>query len=175
MRTVEKFIDLFSTFTFAEVIAVIVLTILGLKGAVELFKTIKKDLETWYQKKRGIEKKDETIEQRVQRLEENDEKQIKCLDEISDNIDKIIERIDQISSDARIKLDKINEDYRNTTVAESRATLYQLAKELENREYISMAEYETFVDLSQIYLNNGGNSVFKNKIIPTIESLPIKD
>ena len=171
----DKFIELFSTFTFAQVVCVIVLTILGVKGAADLLKNIKNDLESWYQKKRGIEKKEETLEDRVAKLEENDMGQIEKLSEIEESVQRLTGFLEETVKDRNARLDEISENHKQAVVAQARASLYKIAKDLEGRDYITSAEYEIFHDLSVSYLSNGGNSIFKNKIIPRIESLPIRN
>ena len=44
-----------------------------------------------------------------------------------------------------------------------------------NKNELSLSEFETFNNLAERNLSNGGNGVFKNKIIPEIIAKPIKD
>lgn len=171
----DKFIELFKAFTFTEVVMVIVLLILGLKGTAEILKTIKSDLETWYQKKRGIEQKEETLESRVSKLEESDKVQLEKLDQIEDSVQKLTCFLEETVQDRNRRLDEITESHKNAVVAQARASLYKISKDLDGRDYITSTEYEIFSGLSEQYLQNGGNSIFKNKIIPAIEALPIRN
>jgi hypothetical protein len=52
--------------------------------------------------------------------------------------------------------------------------LYHIYSKCRKNGYIDQAEYECFEKLKMYYLNNNGNSVFKHKIIPYIDSLEVK-
>jgi hypothetical protein len=55
-----------------------------------------------------------------------------------------------------------------------RNTLYHIYNRCRKHGYIDQAEYESFESLKMFYLNNGGNSIFKHKVIPYIDSLTVK-
>ena len=171
----DAFLDLCKEFSAATIVTVLILFILGLKGAADLLKTAKADLESWYQKKRGIEKKEETLEGRVSKLEENDQKQIKKLDQIEDSVQQLVVFLQGAIEDRNKRLDELTESHKQAVVAQARASLYKISKDLENCDYITTEQYEIFHDLATVYLSQGGNSIFKNKIIPTIEALPIRN
>ena len=171
----DKFIDLLRTFSVLEVVTLIVFILLGLKGASAFIKGVKANLEDWYQKKRGIEKKEETLENRVTKLEENDEKQMEKLDQIENSVHELIVFMQGAIEDRNKRLDELSDSHKQAVVAQARASLYRIAKELEGHDHITPTEYETFSELASIYIANGGNSIFRNKIIPTIESLPIRN
>lgn len=145
-------------------LVVIFLFIAAIKGTYEGVKWIKGELNRWYQNKHDEQEKDETIMERLEKLEaENMEQTIKCTN--------ITEALIQINE----QIKDIRNDYNKVTVALTRASLHTLCHSLKDRDSITEAEYETFTDLRDVYLASGGNAVFKNKIIPYIESLPVKD
>ena len=145
-------------------IVAIILFIAAIKGLYEFIKWIKTELNKWYQTKHDEEEKDETIIERLDKLEaENIEQTEKCA--------SITTALDNINN----QIASIREDYNKVTVALTRASLHNLCYSLKDSDHITEAEYETFVDLRDVYLGCGGNAVFKNKIIPYVESLPIKD
>jgi len=161
---VEKFIELCETVSPTQFVAVIVFLILGLKGASDVIKGIKSNLDNWYSKKRGIEKKDETLEQRVGKLEESDKIQLEKLDQIGAGVQQLAAQLEIMA-----------EDQRKTTVSTARSTLYRLHHDFINKGYLTLAEREMFDDCASVYVSHGGNSVFKTHIIPEIESLPIRE
>lgn len=55
-----------------------------------------------------------------------------------------------------------------------RNTLYHIYSKCCKNGYIDQAEYECFEKLKMYYLNNNGNSIFKHKVIPYIDSLEVK-
>lgn len=145
-------------------LVVIFLFIAAIKGTYEGVKWIKGELNRWYQNKHDEQEKDETIMERLEKLEtENIEQTNRCTN--------ITEALIQINE----QIKDIRDDYNKVTVALTRASLHTLCHGLKDRDSITEAEYETFTDLRDVYLTSGGNAVFKNKIIPYIESLPVKD
>lgn len=142
----------------------IILFVAAVKGLYEFVKWVKGELNKWYQTKYDAQEKDETIKDRLDKLEaENAEQTTECA-----NIVAALSDINQQIADVR-------NDYKQVTVALTRVSLHNLWHNLADRDSITEAEYETFTDLRDVYLASGGNAVFKNKIIPYIESLPVKD
>ena len=148
---------------FVSIVAII-LFIAAIKGFYEFVKWIKIELNKWYQTKHEEQEKDETIFERLDKLESENTEQTNKVTDISTTLNNINNEIKGI-----------REDYTKVTVALTRASLHALCDDLKDRDYITEAEYETFIDLRDVYLASGGNAVFKNKIIPYVESLPVKD
>lgn len=169
--TVEKFIAICEQFTFTQFLTFIVFLTLGLKGLSEIYKGIKSNLEGWYQKKRGIEKKDETLEQRVAKLEESDEVQIDRLNTISSEVKQIVDSLANIQN----KLNELDDNNKRRSVILSKSQLYRLHSEFMKRGYITMAEREMFDSLSDEYIACGGNSIYKDSVIPEVRSIEIRN
>lgn len=171
----DAFIELFNHFGFAEVIMIIILTILGLKGVLTFGKEIKDNWEGWYQKKRKEEKKDESLEQRVNKLEENDKEQLERLDTISAGVQQIAASVDLLSENTKQQLKEIKENSDRRTIITTRSQLYRLHNEFMKKDSITMAESELFNEIADEYLACGGNSSFKDQIIPEVRSMKIRD
>ena len=168
-------IEYLSHFSPLEAIGLIVAVVIIISIVWNFSKKVYSELETWRTKKNSIEDEKEGVEKRIAALEANDKRFDDKLDTIAAGVQEVAAGLETFSESVNKRLDDMAEETRERSVANARATLYSLAKELEGRDHISKAEYETFSELSQIYIRNGGNSVFKNKIIPFVESLPIKD
>lgn len=168
-------IEVISRYSFWEIVGLLTAIIIVFGIVSTFLKKVYSDLETWRTKKNSIEDEKEGIEKRIEALEANDKRFDDKLDTIAAGVQEVAAGLETFSESVNKRLDDMAEETRERSVANARATLYSLAKELEGRDHISRAEYETFSELSQIYIRNGGNSVFKNKIIPFVESLPIKD
>lgn len=72
-------------------------------------------------------------------------------------------------------LDTFKEENTKQVIASCSSILYRLYQEGAERGYTDKAALESFSNLADIYLKNGGNSSFKHKIIPQYYQLPIKD
>ena len=163
MSSLLDFIKAFGDAPLVSFVAII-LFIAAIKGLYEFIKWIKEELDKWYKVRHEEDEKDETIAERLDKLEkENEEQTNRC------------ESITAALANINRQIMCVREDYAKVTVALTRASLHNLCDDLKDREYISEAEYETFVDLRDVYLKSGGNAVFKNKIIPFIENIPVKD
>ena len=147
-----------------KAIVVIVLFALAVKGFYEFIAWVKKELNKWYDAKNTQEKVDTKIEDRISHLERENGLQFDKLSSMEDSIIIITD-----------KLDTLSKDIKANNVSQARASLYRLYRDFENRDSITMSEYETYRNLADLYLTQGGNSTFKNKIIPFMESLPVKD
>ena len=168
-------IEVISRYSAMELFGLLVAIIIVVSGVLVFFQKCYQWLESWRKRKNGIEDEKENIEKRVSVLEQNDILMNQKLDGITQSLSEMRDYMNLISKTMNKRLDEITENSRERCVANARATLYTLAKDLEGCDHISRAQYETFSSLSEIYRRNGGNSVFANKIIPFVESLPIKD
>lgn len=157
------FIKMVSEMSGTTAIMFVVFGFVALKQLYEAAIWGKARLDDWHNKKNGIEKKEASVESRLSLLEERGEWQYKELMKQSQTLDKIVEMIEKSSADQDA-----------VTIATARATLNQIATKALAQGYISEADYETFENLSHIYLAKGGNHTMKDKTIPAVELLPIK-
>lgn len=107
-------------------------------------------------------------------LHENTEEQFEALKEMNQKEDKEIEYLKK-------QIEELKEQYAHCSnnqveyhLAIVRNTLYHIYNRCRKHGYIDQAEYESFESLKMFYLNNGGNSIFKHKVIPYIDSLTVK-
>lgn len=145
-------------------IITILLFIAAIRGTYEIVKWAKGELNNWYNNKQQEEDEIDEIENRLSILENENKRQFEKLDSIDGTLVQIT-----------ATLDKMAEENRANMVATCRSALWRLYIDFENRDSITSAEYETFMDLADRYLKNNGNSVFKDKIIPYVKTLSIKD
>jgi len=127
----------------------------------ELYEIVKwwKDRADGYH---NIKNAKEDFRQQVCEIACTSEKHTETLIKISESLDGINER-----------LDKAEQHRKKDTIASGRATLYHLYEKLRDKDTISLSEYETFDDVANRYLGAGGNSVFRDKIIPEIRNKPV--
>ena len=145
-------------------IVIILLFIAAIRGLYEIVKWIKKELDTWYTSRLKEENRVDNFEGRLESLEKENQRQFEKL-----------ENIDATLQDITATLEIMAEQERANTVAICRSTLLKMYSDLEGKPSVTSAEYETFMDLADRYLKNNGNSVFKDKIIPYVKDLQIKD
>ncbi len=144
----------------AGVIMAFFLMLFIIKEVFELWKWYKGRADDYHKSK--SEKED--FEEKVNHLEADVLNTTKLMVDIQNTLEALHKRLDEYETDRR-------EDF----VVSSRATLYRLYDEFNPREELSLSEFETFSNLADRYLANGGNGVFRNKIIPEIREKPIKD
>lgn len=89
--------------------------------------------------------------------------------------DAAFARIDTALDEIKAQLAEDRERQRKNTVASVRSTLYRLYYEAVQKGYTTQASVETMAELSKIYLEAGGNSVFKHKIIGEYFDMPMKE
>lgn len=138
------------------VIALFWVLIMAVKEIFEIYKWVGARLEEWRNKKNGIERKEESADERITKLEHQNE--------------KLFEKMDTIC-ELLVQYQKDNDE---VVVANSRATLNTLAEQIKAKGFMTESEYDTFMDLSDIYLRKNGNHSMKDKVIPYIRSLPVK-
>ena len=132
-------------------------------------------LETWRKKKNVVEDEKEEITKRIEDLENNDIKLEGKLDTIAAGVQQIAAATDVLSTDLNTKLDRIEEGSMERSVISNRTLLYNLHKQFMEQGALTLAEREMVDAIAKSYLTSGGNAIFKSKIIPELESLPIKD
>lgn len=122
----------------------------------------------WYKDRAtDFHKKENEKEDLIKKVEEHDE----VLNEIKALISGINERLDGIDK----KMDEREMQRRKDIVITNRALLLQISDQIGAKQSITQSEYETFCEIADEYLEYGGNSVFKDKIIPRIKMLPISE
>ena len=132
-------------------------------------------LETWRKKKNVVEDEKEEITKRIEDLENNDIKLEGKLDTIAAGVQQIAAATDVLSTDLNTKLDRIEEGSMERSVISNRTLLYNLHKQFMEQGALTLAEREMVDAIAKSYLTSGGNAIFKSKIIPELEALPIKD
>lgn len=105
---------------------------------------------------------------------ESTEEQFNVLKQMNEKEDHEIEQLRKDINELREEQKMCHITQRTYHLAIIRNTLYHIYNRCKKYGYIDQAEYETFESLRNIYLDNGGNSIFKHKIIPYLESLTIK-
>lgn len=131
-----------------------------IKEAITLYKWYKDRADDYHHRQAHSE----GFEAKVDALEKSIAEQGKTLVEINKTLTAVHTRLDEYETDRK-------EDF----IVSSRATLYQLYEDLSSKEELTLSEYETFTNLADKYLAKGGNGVFRNKIIPQIKNMKIKD
>ena len=131
-----------------------------IKELFELFKWYKGRADDYHREQSN---KEDFVE-KVNKLEKDFKDTAQLMFDIQKTLDALHNRLDEYELGRK-------EDF----VVSSRSTLYQLYNELDDKDELSISEFETFSNLADRYLENGGNGVFKNKIIPEIQSKSIKD
>ncbi len=143
-----------------SVILAVVLAVYVIKEGYELFKWWKNRADDYH----GSRKADEDFHKQVCEIACTSEEHSKALKKIGDALEGINER-----------LDRAEQERKEDTIANSRATLLHLYDNLKSKDSLTVSEYETFNSVSERYLAAGGNSVFRDKIIPEIRGKQIDD
>ena len=172
---IDDTIEIASRYNTWEIVLLLVALVVIIMTGINFLQKVYGFMEDWRRKKNKEEDKDDDMAKRVAALEQSDVVMGGKLDTISAGVQQLAASMTIMSESLNKRLDDMAVENRKTSVAQARSILYQLASEFEKKDHISTAEYETFTNLSEIYIKNGGNSVFKNKIIPTIEAKPIRD
>ncbi len=141
------------------IVMTILIVILALMELEKILKWIKGKFEGYHK----IKTTDEDFHKKVDDLAVAHQENVKLLQKIDESVDKINERLDIVEEERKLDIQ-----------ASLRATLYNLYEDLKDEESLSPTQYEVFHDAAQRYLNAGGNSVFKKKIIPFMESKPVE-
>lgn len=126
------------------------------------------DLINWYKTKFRERHQDINAEEKFH----DEVTHIACVSqEHTEALVKIGEALEGINR----RLDDAEEQRRQNMIANGRATLFNLYNEFKGKPELSLSEYETFNEVAAQYLEAGGNSIFRDKIIPEILRKPIKD
>ena len=126
------------------------------------------DLLKWYKGKADdyhkTESKKEDAEEEVNKLKRDLVEFQQVMYDIKKTLNALHRRLDENETCRK-------EDF----VVSSRATLFQLYEDFKDKEDLTLSEYETFNNLADRYLADGGNGVFRHKIIPEIQEKKIMD
>ena len=160
METLAK---IFTEYEAATVIVLLILFCVAFKGVVEFILWIKNRMEEWRKGKNEPEDKEKSLFEKITEI-----------DERMDELEKRGEQRSEEMNEIKQKLDDVLEHNKQQTIIMSRGYLLTLCREVKERGYIHPDEYETFSGLATAYVDAGGNSLFRNKIIPEIEGLEIK-
>ena len=158
-------IDFLEKYDMASAIIFLVLCFAAIKEVWDnIICWILEKLNLYHRKKSDKEDEKEILNNRIAKLEEHDNWQYNQLLEITNTLKEIRDDM------------KKNEDYqKQCTVASYRSTIYSLHKDFTEKGYLTQIEYETFKELSDIYIECNGNHTCKDKLIPEVLDLPIKD
>lgn len=132
----------------------------AIKEIIELISYFKKK----YRIKTGVEQDKETTDERLKSLEEHDKWQSEEIAKISDNVLAI-----------KNQLDNHEKENNERIIVQYSATLYDLHDKFIKQGYVTRAGMETFERMADTYIGCGGNHLIKQKIIPEVLALPIKD
>lgn len=145
-------------------IIVIILFAVAVKQVVEFCSWAKGKLDAWRDKENDKDDKAESVEDRLTRLENHDNWQYEKINDVAESIEDIKELLVQNQ-----------EKQDEATVAMCRALLKNIADEALEKKYLTTIEFETFSSLSDVYIFRKGNHAMKDRIIPEVLKLPIKD
>lgn len=106
---------------------------------------------------------DEKFHEQVARIEYVSEAHSRSVEKITESIEKVNNR-----------LGNLEKQRTRDAIAYGRALMLQLYYGLKDREQITVSEFEAFSEIADMYLEAGGNSVFKDKIIPKIMNKQVK-
>lgn len=118
---------------------------------------------------------DEDFHSKVDRIATVTSEHTEALNGITATLLKINDRLDLMDRTTNERFDSFEAERKADVQATSRASLYQLYNEFADYETLTPSQYETFHDLAERYVQSGGNSAFKNYIIPLIEGKPVSD
>lgn len=153
-------IELFGQYTIAQLITLICVIVF-------LYKTYEKISDYFHRKW----KKDEEFNDKLT----NYFSKVDTLEKTDKAHEENFKHINDALADIQNQLAEDRERERRNTVASIRSTLYRLYYEAVQKGFTTQASVETMAELSKIYLEAGGNSVFKHKLINEYFDFPMKD
>ena len=132
------------------------------------------------QKKTALEESVKNLQQRISAMEkmiQDDDfrDRISRMEDLAIKKDHMIEIVMEDLTNINNTLKKADEDRKNTTLNNAKNTMYRLHMEAKNMGYVTQVSLENFLSLADTYLNLGGNSYYKNVIIPSYLEFPVKD
>ena len=71
-------------------------------------------------------------------------------------------------------LQKFMTDQNQSTVAMMRSSLWQMHKDFCSQRFITPDGLKTFLEMGKAYENAGGDDIYHEKLLPEVESLPIR-
>ena len=145
---------------FANSAKIIFLTFAAIMGIWKIIEWVLDKLKLYHKSASAKEE----LAQDIEALKASDAKQTQSINELKAGLDEIKELL---------KLQK--EDENKKAIALIRPDLLNLYYKCMEQKYVTQADFETFSELAQIYLEKGGNASFKHKIIPEFMDLPIKN
>lgn len=139
-----------------------------------VFYAIKELITNWEWVKQRVDKK-----YKEKNADENEKKDLESkvgdIAIISEQHTETFAQIGEALDGINIRLDEMEKERNEDIIANGRATMYHLYEEMKDKQTLTMSDYETFNAIATRYLAAGGNSVFKDKIIPEIRNKPIDD
>lgn len=142
----------------------ILLFIAAIRGLYEFVSWIKKELNKWYEGKNEEENAEKKLEERVTNIEKDNSLQFEKLSSLEDAVISVND-----------KLDNMYDSMKESTICTFRAEMLRLWHECSAQGNATQAQMDTFERMAELYLAQGGNGLFRNKIIPEFRAFEIKD
>lgn len=158
----SELVTLIETYGPTSLLVIIILLISAAIGIYTVAKKIKEMLEDYRNKVNAEENKDKTTKDRLDKLEKSHEENTAKID----NMSKLIEEI-------KDSIEKLRENQNKANIATCRSSMYRLATDLINQEYMSQTEYDTLSDLTDVYLMSGGSNYVRPSLVQRALSLPV--
>ena len=137
------------------------------------------ELVSWYKllftKKHEKINEEEKCHNIVLKMQDVSTQHTESLIELSSSIKELHEDIKTLESFFDQRMNELKTELNEDIIAMGRSMLYRLYEELKDEPSLTMAQYETFKHVSDIYLAAGGNGAFRNRLIKEILNKPIKE
>lgn len=149
---------------------------LGLKSAVELEREqTQKDITDLKQQVKDldgkIENKFNTVENELHTYE--DDHYEDCMKWRGQSVD-IRNNLDQHINTLVEKFDKYIEMDNRRTIATLRTSLWRLHRDFMEQGYVTPDGLKTWIEMGKVYVEAGGNDIFHDKLDPEVSALPIR-
>lgn len=156
----SQLLELFGQYTVAQLVMLICVIVF-------LYKTYNKVSDYFHAKW----KKDEEFKEKLSKYFDK----VDALETTDKKHDENFRQLASTLTEIKSQLEEDRERERKNTIASVRSTLYRLYYEAVQKGFTTQASVETMAELSKIYLEAGGNSVFKHKIIGEYFDFPMKE
>ena len=137
------------------------------------------ELVDWYKglftKKHKEVNEAEQCHQIVLQMQAVSQQHTDALIELTESIKHVREDIKTMEGIMDKRFEEVKAEINSDMISMGRGMLYQLYEELKHESSLTMAQYETFKHVADIYLNAGGNGAFRNRLIKEILDKPIQE
>ena len=142
--SMKELMELLQTYGATSVLILFILFIMSVFGIMETIKRVKSYLESYHEAKTKEEGNDRTIKERLEKLEKDEERDKEKLDQICNSIREL-----------KIIIEKVQDNQNKSNIAICRSSMYRLASELINKQWMSQIESDTLEDLLNVYISSG--------------------